>query len=202
VSITGPTGGQALVFNGATGANRWQNTVLTLNSLTGVQVPANPVDGAVLVYSAAAGGWRALNEARFDYVFLTTDDDEFSIFSQRGETGASTHSARLDLGLLPLGVSREYLFPNASGTFALQNQFTMLSVNGPTGAVPAGTFLEAFATCPAGSKPVGVGVSAFPPVTIQDMRIWSSTQVRVRAWRADQSQVTVMNAVAYCMSQP
>ena len=202
VLVSGPTGGQALVFNGSTGVNKWQNTTFGLNELADVEVVGTPADGAVLVYSAAAGRWLDLNEARLDFIFLTTDDDEFALISQRGETAGGSHRARLDLGLLATGANLEYFFPNASGTFALQNQFTMSNVDGAPVAVPQNAAATAVANCPAGTKAIAVGVSALPPVTIQDMRIMTSTQVRVIAWRADQSQATNMNAVAYCMSQP
>jgi hypothetical protein len=93
------------------------------------------------------------------------------------------------------------LFPDREGTFALENQFSVTSVDGAQVAVPADNFGEAFATCPAGRKAVGVGISASPPVTVQDMRIMSSTQVRVLAWRAT-AAATQMNAVAFCMGMP
>jgi hypothetical protein len=171
-----------------------------------VTILGTPQDGQVLVFNGltSAGGPRWQNDffARLNFILLTTGDDVLRIFREaRGNA-----SAGISLQNLPTGAAYTYRLPALPAnvtdvTFAINNLFTVTNVDGTAVDVPSGAFGEAFADCPAGSKAIGVGVSAFPPVTLQDTRIVSSTQVRVRAWRSV-SQTTAMNAVAYCMSMP
>jgi hypothetical protein len=201
VEISELTNGQVLAFS--SGSSLWENSALSLGDLSNVSatLPPGPDqgDGAMLVFDRATNRWVASYTPRVDLVYLTTDDDAFTIENQRVSPRAQ---ALISLDQLPANANRTYTLPNASGTFALQGQFTMSNVDGLAVAVPETGFAEATATCPTGSKAVGVGVSAFPAVAIQDMRILSATQVRVRARRNESTEPTNMNAVAFCMSMP
>jgi hypothetical protein len=175
---------------------------LALNDLTDVAVLGTPSNGQLLVFDSSVGQWRNLHNAVLDFITLTNEDPQvdtsFTIYRHPGpDSGVGAF-----LNIAGLTSTRFFRFPNADGTFALQNQFTVVNAVGTAVAVPASGSADAFANCPSGSQAVGVGVSALPSVAIQDMRIMSSTQVRVRARRGDPNASTDMNAIAYCMSMP
>jgi hypothetical protein len=198
VSFTGVTGGQVLRFNAATGVNKWENRTFTLEDLANVVTVGTPLTGQALAYDAQVARWFNADAILLNFIQLTTGDDIFRILVSRPGKVAS---AGLSLASLPDGVDRTYSFPNTSGTFALQNQFTVTqALSNPAVTAPVGVRVDAFANCPAGSKAVGVGIASFRPVQVEDMLIIDSNTVRITVRAVDPE--TTVQAIAFCMSQP
>jgi hypothetical protein len=168
-----------------------------LDDLSDVNIDGIPVDRAILAFNAVSARWENLDQARLDFVFLSTDDDEFTIISDAQSPGKR---ARLNLGTLPNNANNLYNFPNASGTFALQNQFTITQSLTPTPvAAPLNTRVDAFATCATG-KAIGVGIASLFPVQVEDMLIIDEDTVRITVRAVDAN--TTVQAIAFCMTMP
>jgi hypothetical protein len=85
-------------------------------------------------------------------------------------------------------------------TFALQNQFSFAANFGTPVTPVVNTTAGATGACTPPSKPVGAGIFATAPVTIEEMTVLNDTTVRVKARTSIAG--TSFNAIAYCLSIP
>jgi hypothetical protein len=106
---------------------------------------------------------------------------------------------------LVTGPAKTFTFPNASGTIALQNDFSITQVfSDPAVAAPVGVRVDALATCTTG-KAIGVGMASTLPVQVEDMLIdenFDPTKKTVRITVRAVDANTSVAAVALCMSMP
>jgi hypothetical protein len=193
--VTGPTGRTGPA--GATGATGPTGGG-SLDGLSDVTILGTPQDGQVLVYNGLTGANRWQNDffARLDFIDLSNDDQALSI---RVNTGTRFAQAGLDLSTIPNNTTRTYTFPNASGTIALQNSFTVIQqVLGTYDTVTGGNSRQATVSCPSGYKVIGVGLDANHPVQVQWMFLdLANNGAKVQVTGI--SGTTTYSPVAICM---
>jgi hypothetical protein len=198
VVVSDPIEGQVLAFNGGIGANRWENQSFTLEDLANISLVA-PVTGQVLMYNAALAEprWQNSQAILLDFIQLTTADDVLRI---RVDKSGKVASAGFSLDDIPNGFNRTIKLPNADGTLALQDQFTITQAfSNPAVSAPPGVRVDAFADCPAG-KAIGVGIASTLPVQVEDMLITDVDTVRITVRGIDAN--TTVQAIAFCMTMP
>jgi hypothetical protein len=127
---------------------------------------------------------------------ITLRDSNFTL----QDNADATKQARFEASGITAGQTRTYGLPNANGTLALQNAFTITqSFSNPAVAAPVGVRVDASATCASG-KAIGVGIASFRPVEVEDMIIEDVDTVRVTVRGIDAN--TTVQAIAICMTMP
>jgi len=209
VLVTGITGGQVLAFNGGGTAMRWENSTFGLEQLSDVVIGSTPVDGSVLVYNSSQNRWEDLNSARLDFIVLTDEgaaDTSLTIYGPTGPAGGI--GANLNISLLTQ--FRGFLFPDSTGTLALQNQYSVTRVVGASQSLAGGETRFATANCPvvSGVQTIAVGASmeASPAsVSVRALTVDLDAQSRptiARVAAEATNGATNITAVAMCLRLP
>jgi hypothetical protein len=199
--IAGVTGGKLLAFNGATGANRWENRSVRVEDLANFQADGTPATGQILAYDSVLQKWFNTSRAMLDFIVLPDEgatDTSLTIYGPSGPAGG----IGVHFNLSGLTGTQAIRFPNSSGVMALQNQLSITRHVGGSFQITAGNVGFVTAICPVVSgiqtKAVGVNMVASPnPVSVLEMVVLTDLITAKVVAKATDGTTTV-TAIAIC----